>query len=89
MVSCQFLILLIAITKNNLLTQNILIFFRLTYVEDILVSPGPCNIPIIDGQSFTNQQFLKEFAYKHPFVLRDASNNNVIFLKLMFSLFKI
>ena len=54
-------------------------------MEDILVSPGPCNIPIIDGQSFTNQQFLKEFAYKHPFVLRDASNNNVIFLKLMFS----
>lgn len=49
----------------------------LTYVEDILVSPGPCNIPIIDGQSFTNQQFLKEFAYKHPFVLRDASNNNL------------
>ena len=63
-------------------------FFRLTYVEDILVSPGPCNIPIIDGQSFTNQQFLKEFAYKHPFVLRDASNNNVIFLKLIFSVFK-
>ena len=55
-------------------------FFRLTYVEDILVPPGPCNIPIIDGHSFTNQKFLKEFAYKHPFVLRDASNNNVIFL---------
>ena len=49
-------------------------------MEDILVTPGPCNIPIIDGQSFTNQQFLKEFAYKHPFVLRDASNNNVIIL---------
>ena len=75
--------------KKYHLTQIILNFFRLTYVEDILVSPGPCNIPIIDGQSFTNQQFLKEFAYKHPFVLRDASNNNVIFLKLIFSMFKI
>ena len=46
-------------------------------MDDILVHPGPCNLPIIDGQVFTNQQFLKEFAYEKPFVLRDATDNKV------------
>ena len=46
-------------------------------MDDILVRPGPCNLPIIDGQVFTNQQFLKEFAYEKPFVLRDATDNKV------------
>ena len=50
-----------------------------TFVEDILVKPGPCNIPIIDWKSFSNEQFLKDFAYKQPFVLRDGTDNTVIF----------
>ena len=56
---------------------QLLSFHRKTYVDDILVHPGPCNLPIIDGQVFTNQQFLKEFAYEKPFVLRDATDNKV------------
>ena len=55
----------------------LLSFHRKTYVDDILVRPGPCNLPIIDGQVFNNQQFLKEFAYEKPFVLRDATDNKV------------
>ena len=63
---------------ENIEFQIYLIFFhRKTYVDDILVRPGPCNLPIIDGQVFTNQQFLKEFAYEKPFVLRDATDNKV------------
>ena len=50
-------------------------------MEDILVRPGPCNIPIIDWDSFTNEQFLKEFAYEKPFVLRDGKDNTVILFK--------
>ena len=52
-------------------------FFRKTFVEDILVKPGPCNIPIIDWKSFSNEQFLKDFAYQQPFVLRDGRDNTV------------
>ena len=51
-------------------------------MDDILVHPGPCNLPIIDGQVFTNQQFLKEFAYEKPFVLRDATDNKVSILHI-------
>jgi len=46
-----------------------------TYVDDVLVHPGICNIPIVDGQSLTNREFLKQFAYERPFVLRDATDN--------------
>ena len=46
-------------------------------MDDILVKPGPCNIPIIDWKSFSNEQFLKEFAYQQPFVLRDGRDNTV------------
>ena len=57
--------------------KNISEYFRKTFVEDILVKPGPCNIPIIDWDSFNNDQFLKEFAYEKPFVLRDGKDNTV------------
>jgi hypothetical protein len=46
-------------------------------VDDVLVHPGICNIPIVDGQSLTNREFLKQFAYESPFVLRDATDNIV------------
>ena len=46
---------------------------------------GPCNIPIIDWKSFSNEQFLKEFAYQQPFVLRDGRDNTVS----IYTLFKI
>ena len=54
-----------------------LFFCRKTYVDDVLVHPGICNIPIVDGQSLTNREFLKQFAYERPFVLRDATDNIV------------
>ena len=54
-------------------------------MDDILVKPGPCNIPIIDWKSFSNEQFLKEFAYQQPFVLRDGRDNTVS----IYTLFKI
>ena len=54
-----------------------LFFCRKTYVDDVLVHPGICNIPIVDGQSLTNREFLKQFAYESPFVLRDATDNIV------------
>ena len=38
---------------------------------------GPCNIPIIDWKSFSNEHFLKEFANQKPFVLRDGRDNRV------------
>ena len=34
-------------------------FSRRTYIQDILVPPGPCNLPIEDGATFTNADFLK------------------------------
>ena len=46
-------------------------------MDDVLVHPGICNIPIVDGQTLTNQDFLKQFAYESPFVLRDATDNVV------------
>ena len=46
-------------------------------MDDVLVHPGICNIPIVDGQSLTNREFLKQFAYESPFVLRDATDNIV------------
>ena len=49
---------------------------RKTYVQDILVEPGPCHLPIEDG-TLTNEVFLKKYAYKQPFVLRDGANNDV------------
>ena len=46
-------------------------------MDNVLVHPGKCNIPIVDGQSLTNREFLKRFAYESPFVLRDATDNTV------------
>ena len=48
-------------------------------MDDVLVHPGICNIPIVDGQSITNREFLKQFAYESPLVLRDATDNIVSF----------
>ena len=57
-------------------------FYRKTYVSDVLVHPGICNIPILDGQTLTNEEFLKKFAYQSPFVLRDATDNTVSWDKI-------
>ena len=46
-------------------------------MDNVLVHPGKCNIPIVDGQSLTNREFLKLYAYESPFVLRDATDNTV------------
>lgn len=48
-----------------------------TFVHDILVSPGPCHLPIVDGAQLDNRQFLHEYAYKQPFVVRDATDNTL------------
>ena len=56
---------------------KVYLFCRKTYVSDVLVHPGICNIPIVDGKTLTNQEFLKKFAYESPFVLRDATDNTV------------
>ena len=58
-------------------SQQLQSFYRRTYVDDILVQPGLCNIHIVDGQSLSKEQFMQEFAYEKPFVLRDATDNTV------------
>ena len=50
---------------------------RRTYVNDILVPPGECNMPVLDGQTLTREKFLKEFAYNVPIVIRDATDNSI------------
>ncbi|XP_059090818.1 jmjC domain-containing protein 8-like [Tigriopus californicus] len=47
-----------------------------TWLSDILVSPGPCNLPIEDG-TLSHARFIKEYAFQRPFVLRDAANNDL------------
>jgi len=47
-----------------------------TYPKDIVVEPGPCNIPIRD-QTLTQDEFLERYAYTEPFVLRDGANNDL------------
>ena len=56
---------------------HIIYLYRKTYIDDILVTPGECNIPVLDGQTMTNRKFLKEFAYNVPIVIRDATDNSV------------
>ena len=50
---------------------------RKTYVKDILVSPGECTIPVLDGQSLQIDKFLRDFAYNVPVVIRDATDNTI------------
>ena len=50
---------------------------RRTYLSDILVSPGACNIPILDGQTLKRERFIREFAYNIPIVVRDATDNSI------------
>jgi hypothetical protein len=33
---------------------------RRTDLKDVIAGPGPCNIPVINGEQMTNQRFLKE-----------------------------
>ena len=47
-----------------------------TYVADVLVEPGPCDLPLLDGRTLTNAAFLRNYAYQRPFVVRDATNQN-------------
>ena len=48
-----------------------------TYTADVLVEAGPCHLPILDGRTLTNADFLRSYAYQRPFVVRDASNQNI------------
>jgi len=47
-----------------------------TYPDDVLVSPGPCNIPIRDN-TLSQDEFLKLYAYNEPFIIRDGTNNDL------------
>ena len=47
-----------------------------TYTADVLIEPGPCHLPILDGRTLTNADFLRNYAYQRPFVVRDATNQN-------------
>jgi len=47
-----------------------------TLPSELLVAPGPCNIPIRDS-SLGQEEFLKEFAFTKPVVVRDVSNNDL------------
>ena len=47
-----------------------------TDLDDILVPVGPCHLPIEDAALLTKETFLKKYAYKQPFVLRDGQNND-------------
>ena len=47
-----------------------------TFPGDLLVRPGPCNIPIRDSR-MTQAEFTSEFATSQPLVVRDVSNNDL------------
>ena len=47
-----------------------------TYPDDVLVSPGPCNIQIRDS-TLSQDEFLKTYAYTEPFIIRDGANNDL------------
>jgi hypothetical protein len=47
-----------------------------TYPSDLLVPPGPCNIDIRD-KTLTQQEFLAQYAYSRPVVIRDAADNDL------------
>jgi hypothetical protein len=47
-----------------------------TFPSDLLVHPGPCNIDIRD-KTLTQQEFLAQYAYTRPLVIRDAADNDL------------
>jgi len=47
-----------------------------TYPSDLVATPGPCNIDIRDSR-MTNKEFLEEYAFTKPVIVRDVSNNNL------------
>ncbi len=47
-----------------------------TYPSDLLVPPGPCNIDIRD-KTLTQHEFLAQYAYSRPVVIRDAADNDL------------
>eukprot|EP00088_Acartia_fossae_P068806 TRINITY_DN8801_c0_g1_i2.p1 TRINITY_DN8801_c0_g1~~TRINITY_DN8801_c0_g1_i2.p1 ORF type:complete len:264 (+),score=9.71 TRINITY_DN8801_c0_g1_i2:25-816(+) len=47
-----------------------------TYPEDVMTSPGPCNIPIRDS-TLSHQEFMDLYAHSQPFVIRDGANNDL------------
>jgi len=47
-----------------------------TFPGDLLVRPGPCNIPIRDSR-MTQAEFTSGFATSQPLVVRDVSNNDL------------
>ena len=47
-----------------------------TYPSDMIATPGPCNIDIRD-MTMTQKEFIKEYAFTKPVIVRDTSNNDV------------
>ena len=47
-----------------------------TYPSDIVVSPGPCNVDIKD-KTMTQLEFIENYAYTKPVIIRDSSNNDL------------
>ena len=47
-----------------------------TFPHLMVAQPGPCNIEIRDS-SLSQQEFLSEYATTKPFIVRDASNNDL------------
>ncbi|KAL4240024.1 Cupin superfamily protein [Mactra antiquata] len=45
--------------------------------ESMIAQPGPCNIDIIDVQThrFSQEDFIENYAYKKPVIIRRATNN--------------
>ena len=47
-----------------------------TYPSDIIATPGPCNIDIRDN-TMTQQEFINEYAFTKPVIVRDSNNNDL------------
>jgi len=47
-----------------------------TYPSDMLANPGPCNLDIKDS-SLSEAEFLAEYAFTKPFIIRDSANNDL------------
>jgi len=47
-----------------------------TFPSDVVVTPGPCNVPIRDN-TLQQDEFLQKYAFSEPVVIRDATNNDL------------
>lgn len=47
-----------------------------TFPADVLVPPGPCNVPIRDN-TLSQDEFLEKYAYTEPVIIRDGANNDL------------